>query len=101
MKDKFFKNAVPVWQKGRENELHARCVFFAEFEGKEEVKLTITACNIYKVFVNGEMVGGGPARSAHGRFRVDELQLKNLQEKNVVFKLEFVFSVKGNVEHVV
>lgn len=85
MKNKFFQKAVPVWQKGRENELHARCVFFATFEGKEDAILTITASNIYRVFVNGVMVGVGPARSAHDRFRVDKLPLKDLQEKNVVF----------------
>ncbi len=85
MKDKFFKKAVPVWQKGKENELHTRCVFFATFEGKEDATLTITASNIYRVFVNGNMLGVGPARSAHGRFRVDELPLKNLKEKNVIF----------------
>ena len=85
MTDKFFQKAVPVWQNGRENELHARCAFFATFDGRENATLTITASNVYRVFVNGNMVGVGPARSAHGRFRVDELPLKNLQEKNVVF----------------
>ena len=85
MEDKFFQKAVPIWQKGRENELHARCAFFATFEGKEDASLTITASNLYRVFVNGNMVGVGPARSAHGRFRVDELPLKNLKEKNVLF----------------
>lgn len=85
MKDKFFKKAVPVWQQGKENELHTRCVFFATFEGKDSATLMITASNIYRVFVNGNMVGAGPARSAHDRFRVDELPLKNLKEKNVIF----------------
>ena len=85
MREQFFKEAVPIWQKGRENQLHARCVFFATFEGAADATLTIAASNVYRVFVNGKMVGVGPARSAHGRFRVDELPLKNLQENNVVF----------------
>ncbi len=85
MKDNFFKKAVPVWQKGKENQLHTRCVFFATFEGSADATLKVAASNVYRAFVNGQMVGVGPARSAHGRFRVDELPLRNLQEKNVVF----------------
>lgn len=85
MRKNFFKEALPVWQKGRENELHTRCAFFATFEGKDSATLAISASNVYKVFVNGNMVGVGPARSAHDRFRVDELRLENLKEQNVIF----------------
>ena len=85
MENQFFRKAVPVWQKGKENQLHARCVFFATFQGEKDATLRIAASNIYRVFVNGNMVGVGPARSAHDRFRVDELPLKDLKEKNVIF----------------
>lgn len=84
MEIKFCK-AVPVWLAGRENELHTRCAFFATFKKLEKALLRITACNAYKVYVNGEFVAAGPARAAHGYFRLDEIELNASLDRNAIF----------------
>ncbi|MBP3388950.1 MAG: hypothetical protein J6K98_03650 [Clostridia bacterium] len=71
-----FVLARPVWPEGMETEknltigLHA-CVSAPT----APVTLRIAVSGFYRVFVNGEFVFYGPARCAHGFFRVDELPL--------------------------
>lgn len=48
------------------------------------MKLVITACNECRVFLNGSFLGFGPARASHGYSRVDEYELKKLQETNLL-----------------
>ena len=71
------KKALPVWASGREKEMNLNLGFHGTFQvsGKENVKIRITASTIYRVFLNGEFLGYGPARAAHGFFRVDEYNL--------------------------
>ncbi|WP_158585859.1 alpha-L-fucosidase [Parabacteroides sp. TM07-1AC] len=44
-------------------------------EKGQKATLKITASTLYRLFINGEFVGSGPARTAHGYFRVDEYDL--------------------------
>ena len=70
----FFQAAKPVWPSGRETEMNLFVGFRANFtppQGKPVV-LRIAASTVYRFFVNGEFVGFGPARGAHGYYRVDE-----------------------------
>ncbi len=71
------KKALPVWASGREKEMNLNLGFHGTFQSpsKEVVKLRITASTIYRIFLNGEFLGYGPARAAHGFFRVDEYDL--------------------------
>jgi alpha-L-rhamnosidase len=71
------KKAVPVWADGMETEMNVTIGFQGAFNAgsKEECQLRITASTLYRVFLNGEFVGYGPARAAHGYFRVDEYDL--------------------------
>jgi alpha-L-rhamnosidase len=71
------KKATPVWAEGRETEMNLNLGFHGVFQAGEnqEVKLRITASTLYRVFLNGEFLGYGPARAAHGYFRVDEYDL--------------------------
>ena len=80
----FFLKAQPVWKKGTSSTLNSICLFSCEFHGKNGLKLVITACNEYRVFLNGSFLGFGPARASHGYSRVDEYELKNLQETNLL-----------------
>lgn len=68
------KKAVPVWADGREKELNLNLGFRAIFTAKtgQDVKIKISASTIYRVFINGKFIGSGPARAAHGYFRIDE-----------------------------
>ena len=67
----FFRSAQPVWKKGESTALHSRVVFLARLDYAKDASLTITGCNFYRVFLNGEFVGYGPARTSHGYAEVD------------------------------
>ncbi len=43
----------------------------------DQVIIRITARNIYRLYVNGELVMHGPARTAHGYCRVDEADISD------------------------
>ena len=76
----YFKEAVPVWEEGREKEMNLTLGFRASFKAKDkqEALVKIAASTLYRVYVNGEFVGSGPARAAHGHYRVDVYQLDEL-----------------------
>ncbi|MDR1681000.1 MAG: hypothetical protein LBS12_04360, partial [Prevotellaceae bacterium] len=68
------QKAVPVWAAGREKEMNLNLGFRGVFQANssQKVRLKIAASTLYRVFINGTFVGSGPARAAHGYFRVDE-----------------------------
>ncbi len=84
MDNEYFDEAVPVWVEGREDELNITCCF-TETIGQGNYTLNISANNFYRVFLNGELIGYGPARATHGYFRVDEIALDCTQSENVIF----------------
>lgn len=71
------QKAVPVWVKGREKEMNLTLGFRGAFQAEKNKKTTlkITASTLYRVFLNGDFLGYGPARACHGYFRVDEYDL--------------------------
>jgi alpha-L-rhamnosidase len=71
-------NAKPVWLAGREREMNLSVGFRGAFKASDpdSAKLKIAASTVYRVFLNGEFLGSGPARAAHGYFRIDEYDLK-------------------------
>ena len=75
------KKAVPVWAEGHEKEMNFNLGFHGTFQSKPEQTYTfrITASTLYRVFLNGDFLGYGPARAAHDYYRVDEYQLENLK----------------------
>ncbi|MEG1634089.1 MAG: hypothetical protein RR388_00505, partial [Rikenellaceae bacterium] len=78
--NEFFSKAVPVWACGREKEMNLTLNFNATFTvgAGESADLKITASTLYKVLLNGKFLGYGPARAAHGYFRVDEYDISDL-----------------------
>lgn len=49
--------------------------FVTRLRGIEKATIKIVARDFYNLFVNGEFVNFGPARTAHGHLRVDEINL--------------------------
>ena len=75
-----FSAAKPVWPEGREKEWNCQVGFTAEFDGRDALVasnavLRYTGATMCRVFLNGEFLGYGPARAAHGFVRVEELPL--------------------------
>lgn len=76
-KDFLFKEAVPVWVKGRETEMNLSLGFRGHFVAKagQSIQLKMAASTLYRAYLNGQFIGSGPARAAHGYFRTDEYGL--------------------------
>ena len=72
-----FKVAKAVWPDARETEMNLTVGFRAVFDRPSEkpVVLQLAGSSLYRVWLNGQFVGTGPARSAKGFFRVDRLDL--------------------------
>ena len=73
-----FAAAKPVWPKWMALERNLFVGFAAHFDAKEGERpiLRITGASDYRISLNGEHVGWGPARAAKGYFRVDEIPLQ-------------------------
>lgn len=72
-----FRAARAVWPEGLEREMN-RFVGFRSVVAPPAgvpVTLLVAASSAYRVFVDGRFAGHGPARAAHGHFRVDEWDL--------------------------
>lgn len=72
-----FIAARPIWPAGREREKNLSVGFRALFAApaSQRAVLRITGSSLYRVFLNGDFVGHGPARGPHGHYRVDEWDL--------------------------
>lgn len=72
-----FIKAVPIWVKGKQNEMNYRAQFktMISYNGNSSVKLSIATSGIYNLFVNGLFVAYGPARAGKGHFRIDKIDI--------------------------
>ncbi|MDF2513237.1 MAG: hypothetical protein K0S04_3103 [Herbinix sp.] len=88
MKKNFFLTAKPVWPNISHTEMNYVVGFHALINTKElaPTYLNIAAATLYRICVNGEFVGYGPARAAKNHFRVDSINLtdKLSAECNIV-----------------
>lgn len=86
MREYVFEKAVPVWEKEKEREINYHLVFRTVVSGNKNVKIALTASNMYQMFINGRMIAEGPARAGHGYYRVDEIDISRYMdnEKNVI-----------------
>ncbi len=89
MHTQMFKMAKPIWPALREKEMNLTCAFTGNIDYVENASchLLITASCLYRLFINGNWIGCGPARAAHGYFRIDEWDISNTinAEKNVFY----------------
>ncbi len=80
-----FERAVPVWPIGRESEMNLWLSFRVTAKGAAKTALRLTGSSAYTVKVGGEFAAFGPARCAHGFYRVDEIDLsKYINGESVV-----------------
>lgn len=79
-----FKSAIPIWIKDKQNEPNCQAVFTADFKTNKTAKLYISGFTFYRVFINGRFIHFGPARTAYGFARVDEIVLNDLKSENTI-----------------
>ena len=89
-----FQTALPVWPEGKETERNLLVEFRATFERPDDQLVTVrlAASTLYRVYVNGQFQGHGPARAGHGFYRVDEW---NVTDKLQAGRNEIVIEVAG------
>lgn len=76
-----FELGKPVWKTGDQFVMNQTLGFRGLIEApsaKTKTILRLTGSSLYRVFLNGEFVGHGPARAGHGYYRVDELDITEL-----------------------
>ena len=78
MKKYTFVQAMPVWAADREYEKNLWLEFSTELQKSEGVTLSLACSCVYSLRINGKFIAFGPARSAHGFYRVDEIDLTEL-----------------------
>ena len=69
-----FVRALPVWPRRFAGQMNVWMSFHARVDARRAT-LRLAAAQAYRVFANGELIGRGPARTAHGHARVDEWPL--------------------------
>ncbi len=70
-----FKKAIPVFAEGKEWEKNIHVTLRAALPAGKNSVLRIAAASFYRVFWGGKFVAFGPARTAKGYARVDEIAL--------------------------
>lgn len=78
-----FEKAEPIWTAAEKGEVNSSVAFVSGFDwdGALPLKLRLSGCSIFRVFVNGEFAAYGPARGPHGWFRMDEWDLSRVAKK--------------------
>lgn len=79
---KYFKTAQRIWAKSHLNELNCNLIFHTNFKKRAGISMVIAGNNVFSVYLNGKLIHYGPARAAHDLYRVDQLELKELNENN-------------------
>ncbi len=70
-----FQKALPVWERGKSQEMNQRLLFTANCPAQKNVLLRVSGYTSYQIFVNDTLVSIGPARAGKGYYRVDEIPL--------------------------
>ena len=80
-----FAKAKPIWLKGLSEEMNIQAGFRAVFKaGRGNHILRVTGASVYRIWLNGQFLGHGPARCGHGYYRVDEWTLPVVEGKNLI-----------------
>ena len=81
-----FQNAVPVFLKGKSQEINLQAAFQCTFRADEDKTYTLclTGATLYRVYLNGNVVHYGPARAPHGFVRCDRVLLLPGKGDNVL-----------------
>jgi alpha-L-rhamnosidase len=98
-----FQKALPVWLSGRARTVNIQAGFRASFDmgAGGTADIVVAASTFYRLWVNGQLVMHGPARSAHGYLRVDEVPLGGVLQDGVnVVSIEVAGYNCGNSSHV-
>ena len=89
-----------VWIRDLYEEKNVAVTFQYRLTPSADAVLTVAASNLYRLFVNGELKGYGPARAAHGYSRTDSHPLSDWAGEETVISVE-VYSANTNTFYTV
>ncbi len=89
-----------VWIKDLYEEKNVAVTFQYRLTPSAGTELFLAASNLYRLFVNGELKGYGPARAAHGYSRQDVYRLGSYAGRDTVLSVE-VYSANTNTFYTV
>ena len=89
MENYHFKEARPVWGADPGHEYNQLLGFRANIQLDicRTVKIALSARTYYRIYINGEMFANGPARTAKGYARVDELTYSGIGEVRIAVEV--------------
>jgi len=76
-----------VWGKELQQEKNIHLVFGYTYTPQIGDRLELAASNLYRLFVDGNLVGYGPARAAHGYSRLDTYDLSPWAGQEVTLEI--------------
>ena len=77
-----FAKALPIWLKGRENEVNLTVQFKTLCPKCPNGVIRIATSGLYNLWVNGQFAAYGPARAGKYHFRIDELEIGHLLDRD-------------------
>lgn len=89
-----------VWIKGLLHEKNIHVLFQYRPVPRQDTELRLAASNLYRLSINGTMVGYGPARAAHGYSRMDCYDLSPWAGQQITVSVE-VYSAHVNTFYTV
>ena len=84
MKRLDFAVAKPVWAKGLRKEMNITLCFTYKIQTDTDCILRLSGRNLWQVFVDGDFFAAGPARTAQGYQRVDELLIPPCKKLEII-----------------
>ena len=87
-----FRFAKPIFPKGKNTEMNVFATFKATVPSIKNAEIKLAAYTFYSLYVNGEHVAFGPARTAKGYARVDVIDLDKYNKDG---ENEIVIGVMG------
>ena len=79
-----FISAKPIWLEGSERQKNTFVAFKTTLSGLHNFKIGIAAATFYRLYVNGQFIAFGPARTAKGYARVDVIDLPVIEDKAII-----------------
>ena len=92
-----FDSAIPVWEINMEKEMNYSLLFRSIVNKEGTTTLRLTGASRYVIKINGDFLAFGPARAAHGFYRVDEFDITDqlTEEENIVSVLVLGYNVNS------
>lgn len=89
-----------IWAKGLREQKNQTLAFLYNTIIPENAFIEIVASNVYRLFINDDFIGYGPARAAHGYTRKDRYSLSDYGNKDIHIVIE-VFAANVNSYYIV